>query len=172
MSFRVFAAGLEDFHYSQNNNADGDVFEAAAVMSAVRSAGAGRIGVASSLASSEPRVMRDGIRGIARMNSLQILRIAVTRLATCTGARQGRITVSARRSRLAGLWPDASGFARYNFMPNANPCSDFMQRIIPTLEATDMNNYGVLNTLAIVLSDYHAHIGRAGRPMIQIHLLK
>jgi hypothetical protein len=167
MSFNIFAAGTEGFNYSRNNCADGGLFEAAAVMNALRAAGPTPVGVAEGVVDyygpSVESEARSGIQAGLRMVFAQRLGQAVVMLAQCSGARQGWIAVSARKSA-------THRYARYNFMPNIDPGLEFMQSIMPALTATDMNNYGVLREMEIALMRYRNLIGAAARPMIQVEL--
>lgn len=175
MSFRVFAAGSQHFHYARDNNPDMDIFNAADVASALRSVGSPSVrgvaeGVADYYVPSDTGAYREGIAAIARMEFLHMLKNSVDFLAMCTGSSDGWISVAPRQSHV--LWPDTASFARYNFSPGDDPGSEFFRTIRPALEATDMNNYGVLRMLALVLSRYYDHIGDSGTPMIQIQLFK
>jgi hypothetical protein len=177
MSFRVFAAGVGPngtWNYERDKNPDDDVFEAAAVISAFRASGPSVRGAAEAVADyhvpSDASAYRDAIRAIATMTFMQTLNNSVCFLAMCRGASNGWISVAPRRSRT--LWVDTVGFARYDFSPGNSPGSEFIQTIVPALRATDMNNYGVLRSLSIVLSRYQQHIGDGGTPMIQIQLFK
>lgn len=174
MSFRIFATGTENFHYTRDNCADNDIFEAAEVMSALQglepSASGVAQGVAEYLSPSMEGVRSSGIASIASGEMVHLLTNAVTMLATCTGARQGWISVAPRTSHF--LRAETSRYARYNFSPGREPALEFMRMILPVLTATDMNNYGVLREMAIALSRYYAHIGNSGTPMIQIELSK
>jgi hypothetical protein len=174
MSFRIHAAGNPRFHYTRDNCVDGDIFEAAAIMSALRSAGPSPIGVASGVADyvvpSDASAMREGLGAIAHMTFLHTLRTAVDLLATCNDARDGWISVYANQSHL--LWVDTARIAVYDFTPGDNPSSEFMVKIMPVLTATGMNNFGVLMQMSMALSRYYDRIGTSGRPMIQIQLFR
>lgn len=67
---------------------------------------------------------------------------------------------------------ETTGFARYNFIPNICPGAELMQRVLPVLEATEMNNWGVLQEMDNAFRAYRNLIGPDGRPMIQIQLFK
>jgi hypothetical protein len=179
MSFNIFASGTGTrgvFNYTRNNCADGDLFEAAAVMNAMRAAGPSRIGIAEGVADyvlpSAESQARTSIQAHLGTATRAHLGDGVTMLASCNQARQGWISVSATRRRVAGMWPDATGFARYDFTPNVQPASEFMQRVIPVLTATSMNNWGVLLQIDQALRGYFIHIHGRGRPMIQVQLQK
>jgi len=183
MSFNIFAAGTRGFNYTRNNCADGDLFEAAAVMNALRAAGPSPVGVAEgvmdyTLPSAESQA-RTGIQAHLHTAFLAHLRQAVELLAMCPQASHGGwIAVSASRQRMAGLWPAATGFARYDFRPNIDPALEFMTLVLPVLASARMNNWGVLREIDIALRRNHTHIFNArtgscrGQPMIQIQLFE
>ena len=173
MSFDVHAVGSNGFRFSRNDNPDGDIFEAAAVMSAMRASSPSRVGVAEGVADyftpSEAGAFRVAVGGVARLEFLHLLDTAVTLLAADVGVRQGWIAVYARESNT--LWADTSGFARYGFTPGYSPGTEFIRRVTPALVTVEMNNYGVLRILAEVISRYHTHLRRvSGPPMLQVQL--
>lgn len=175
MSFSIHAAGVGrggGFVYTRRNCADGDIFEAAAIMSALRSSSPTRVGAAEGVASytvpSESSARMDGIRGIARMEFIHLLQNGVGMLASCEGARQGWLSVTANQSHIA--WPATNRIARYNFLPGVNSACEFMQTMMPVLTGTEMNNYGVLRGLAMALNGYYYNIGTTGRPMLLVQL--
>ncbi len=177
MAFRIHAPGVMDFTYSRTNCADGDLFEAAAVMNAIRAAGPSRIGVAEGVADyvlpSAESEARSGIQANLGTATRAHCGDGVTLLASCNGVGQGAwITVSAHRRRVAGLWPDAGGFARYEFRPNVQPAAEFMRRVIPALTSAGMNNWGVLLEIDKALRGYYTYLHGTGCPRINVNLYK
>ncbi len=190
MSFRVFAAGSIGFHFAKDNNPDMEIFEAAVVASAlvegsdpsgkiVEHVGAGAAaavavgqGVADALLHpvSDHAVYHEALAAHATAEFLHCLDDTVTLLAACSGANDGCISVYSCQSHL--LWPDTVGFASYCFSPGDYAGREFFQAIKSSLEKTDMNNYGVLRILSIVLAKYYEHIGESGTPWINIQLFK
>lgn len=177
MGFNIFASGIQSYSYSRNNCADGDLFEAAAVMNALREAGPSWSGAAGGAQdyfqpSAEDQA-RSGIQAQLGTATRAHLGEGVTLLATSGQARQGGwIAVYATRSRLLGMWPDATGFVRYNFFPNVDPAREFTTQIIPVLTATSMNNWGVLLEIDSALRGYYTYLHGRGIPRIQIQLFK
>ena len=172
MSFRVFAAGSGNFHYVRDNNPDMDIFNAASIASALQASGPSVSGVASGVADyyvpSDSSAYSAGVVAIAGMEFAHLMDNAVCFLAMCSGSANGWISVAPRLTHT--LWPDTAAFAKYDFTPGDNPGLEFFRKIKPALEATDMNNWGVLRMLALVLSRYKDHIGDSATPMIQIQL--
>jgi|WetSurMetagenome_2_1015567.scaffolds.fasta_scaffold57277_2 hypothetical protein len=186
MSFRIFAAGTPNFNYSRENCADGDLFQAAEAMDTLMSVGpmgnteegftvlqTHALGAGVGLAESALPSAEGNIQTALRASTRAHLGDGVTLLASCNGVRQEAwISVNANRSQLLGAWPDATGFAQYNFFPNYNPGAEFMRVAIPVLERTSMNNWGVLLQMDIALRNYYLFIHGRGTPRIQIQLFK
>ena len=170
MSFRIHAAGSNGFRYTRDNNPDEDIFEAAAVISALNASGPSVGGAVEGVADyALPSVsVTDGARSIASATFIHMLRDSVDMLATCGGASDGWISVAPRLTH--SLWPDTADFARYEFYPGESPGSEFIQMILPALSSTDFNHYGTFRALSIVFSEYYSHLGGSGRPMIQEQL--
>ena len=172
MSFRIFAAGSDNFHYEKDGNIDKDTFETIKVLAILQSmeptkAGAGQAAAEYVLPSAG---ITDLMEAMAAREFLHNLGNAVSFLAMCSGASDGWISVSARKSHI--LWPDTMGIARYNFSPGDDPGSEFIRLIAPPLKTTDMNNWGVLLVLSNVLAKFSQHIGESATPMINIQLSK
>jgi len=110
----------------------------------------------------------DLMETMATMEFLHLLNDSVCFLAMCSGASDGWISVSCTKTHT--FWPDTRSFARYNFSPGDNPGAEFIRAIGPGLKETDMDNWGVLAALSIVLSKYSGQIGDDARPMINIML--
>ncbi len=169
MSFRIFAAGVPNFHFERDNNPDDDVFEVAEVLNAIRASGPS-VGEAANAAAEyvTPNSYLGAISALARIEFLHLLKTSVDLLALRPKARQGWIAVAPREDHL--LWPDTAGFAKYTFNPGSDPGTEFFNKIKGPLKETGMNNYGVLRMLAMVLSMYNNHISNSDPVMIQIQL--
>lgn len=177
MGFNIFAAGTSGFNYSRDNCADGDLFEAAAVMNAMREAGPDTMGVVQGVQEYAAPSADDGFRTAIQSNLGLAMRAhlgdGVTLLASCGRASQGGwISVAAERSRALGVLPPATAVARYGFFPNVHPASEFMAQVTPALTATSLNNWGVMLEIDRALRLYYSHIHGRGQPMIQIQLTK
>ena len=170
MSFRIHAAGSRGFRYTRDNQPDDDIFEAAAIISALNASGPSVGGVAEGVADyALPSVdVTDGARAVASMTFLWMLRDAVDLLSTCSRVSQGWISVAPRQEN--ALWADTSAFARYEFSSRDSHGSEFIRTILPALRTTGLNNYGVFRALALAVADYHGHIGQSGPPTMLIQL--
>ncbi|MCU0961908.1 MAG: hypothetical protein MUF48_17575 [Pirellulaceae bacterium] len=177
MSFNIYASGTAGFVYSRNHCADGDLFEAAEIINAMRNAGPSPMGVAEGvgdyvLPSAEGQA-RTGIQAQLGTATRAHAGDGVNLLAMCNQAAQGGwVSVNANRRRALGLWPDATGIRRYNFRPRADAAVEFATLIVPLLRATSMNNWGVWLEVDQALRHYYLHIHGAGRPMILVQLTR
>lgn len=172
MSFRIFASGLGRFQYSNSNCADGDVFEAAALMSALRASGPGLGGAAEGVADyvvpSEASSFRELLRQAARMTFAHYLKMSTTLLATSGRHRNGWIRVHANESNT--FWPDTARFVSYDFRPGNSPGAEFVETVAPVLTDTGLNNYGVMREMTIVISRYEQSVSKGETPMLLIQL--
>jgi hypothetical protein len=171
MSFRTFAAGGDDFHFERDNCIDQDFFDGIDIIHKLSTMdpslrGAGEMAAGEVLPSAPSAV--DAIVRLAEIEFLHNLNNAVSFLAMRAGAGNGWISLSTRQSHL--LWPDTVTFSRYDFSPGNNPGAEFIRLIVPKLEETDMNNWGVLRMIGGVLAIYDQR--SSGTPMINIQLSK
>ena len=168
MSFNVFASG-SGFHYKKDDLIDKDDFDALKVVSTLTTMELSAPGVVNAGIDYKKPDMTDLMETIATSEILHTLIDGVSLLATCSGASDGWISVSCTRHQL--LWPDTKSFGRYNFSRgDDDPGAEFIRAIGPALKATNMNNYGVLAALSIVLAKFSDYIGQNGTPMINIML--
>jgi|SRR5258707_10127224 len=170
MSFNVFAAGTDHFHYQKDGFIDGDTFTPLKVVAALRTMEPTKLGAADAYIGYKTPGITDLIETMATIEFLHMLDNAVCFLAMCSEASDGWISVSTTKSHV--LWPDTKGFAKYSFSPGDSPGAEFIQTIGKSLKDTDMDNWGVLAALSIVLSKFSDHIGEDARPMINISLDK
>jgi len=168
MSFNVFASGMGNFHYKKDGFIDGDDFVPMNVVSSLMTMSPDALGAAGAYIDYKKPGITDLVGKIATMEFLHLLNDSVCFLAMCDDASDGWISVSCTQSHL--LWPDTKSIARYNFQPGDSPGAEFIKAIGPALKATDMDNWGVLAALSIVLSKFYDLIGQSGRPIINIML--
>lgn len=170
MGFDVFAAGSGKFHYKKKGFVDADTFEPMKIVSALMNMSPSALGAADAYIGYKTPGITDLMGTMATMEFLHNLNNAVSFLAMCSGASDGWISVSTTQSHL--LWPDTKSFGKYNFQPGDSPGAEFMKIIGPGLKETDMNNWGVLAALSLVLAKYSNHIGDDATPIINISLDK
>ena len=168
MSFNVFAAGSGSFHYQKNGFIDGGDFTPMKVVSALMTMDPSPLGAVNAGIGYETPGVTDLMDSIATIEFLHLLNDSVCFLAMCSDASDGWISVSCCKSHL--LWPDTRSFSKYTFWPGDNPGAEFIKTIGKGLQDTDMDNWGVLAALSIVLSKYYDQIGDNDRPMINIML--
>ncbi|MBX3289229.1 MAG: hypothetical protein KF855_07770 [Acidobacteria bacterium] len=170
MSFRIFAAGSNKFHFEQDKCIDDSDINMVELISKFQTMeptwkGVGTTGADIVLPS---KGIIDLMQTMATMEFLHNLSNAVSFLAMCSGSSDGWISVSARETHL--LWPDTMAIAKYQFYPGNSPGTEFIKKISPVLKKTDMANWGVLRMLGIALGKYSNHIDSSATPMINIQL--
>ena len=177
MSFNIFASGVangQTFHYYRADCIDGDDFAVADLISTLSFMKQNTIGVAQAVAEKIvgkylPGSAPDGMGTIAFLEFLHVLKNLVDSLAMCDDALNGYIIVFSKNS---GVFSDDYGEGRYTFRPGNDPGTEFVRAIGKCLEVTDMNNWGVLRALIIVLTLYSNAVGQSGKPMLMIQLDK
>ena len=169
MGFNIFAAGVPDFHYQRNNNPDDYIFEAAEVMNSLRASGPSATGVASGVAEYvTPNSYLGAVQALARIQFLRLMKQSVDLLAIRPHSGSRWISVSTRESHV--LWVDDAGFGKYQFFPGSDPGTEFFEKIKKPLEDTDLNNYGVLRMIAMVVSMYHQHLDRTNSRHVMLSI--
>lgn len=157
MSFDIHASRTSGFRHKDSNCADGDVFEAHNIMSALWTMGSSLVGVGEGIAEYALPNEGEGIQNSLATIALAKLHDALQMLSGCPNNLLEKITVTAVQTHR--FWPDTSEHAEYAFPSVDNPGAEFMETIRPALEATDLQNYGVLMKLANVLALYAAKVG-------------
>jgi hypothetical protein len=173
MSFNIHAAGTEGFVYRRERCADGDVFEAMEVISALQATSPSRIGVGEGVADyvlpSTGSQGGDAAQAHGATIWRQVLQQGLVMLSSNRSAVQGWVSVSAVQSTLG--FRSASAVRTYHFgSGGSDPAVAFMRTIVPVLTQTHMNNYGVLREMANSIWQYRNHIGDGGPPMLSIQL--
>jgi hypothetical protein len=170
MSFRIFASGSKGFHYVKNNFIDGKEFDAMKLYSTLAFLDHSPAGVVDAGLGHVSPGITDLMVAQANIVFVRRLKQAVDILATQTAPGQGWITVFSKEKH--ALWADDTSFNEYRFYPGDNPGTEFIKKIVPGLKHTDMDNFGVLMALWIVLSKYKDKLKKHDRPMINIQLTK
>lgn len=170
MGFRIFASGAEGFHYEKDKCIDGSEFNTMKIIATLQNMERTALGVADAYISHKTPGITDLMVSIATQESLHNLKNAVSFLAMHPNVKAGWISVNATEKNM--LWADTVRLSTYRFFPGDLPGSEFVKTISKTLEDTDMNNFGVLMQLAIVLSKFSNHISNSTKPIINISLTK
>ena len=169
MSFRIYAAGTRGFRYSRDGCPDEDIFQAAAVISAINSSGPSVGGVIDGIRDYQGGSdVLDQTRSLGRAAFAYLLQSAVDSLALCPGAAQGWISVYSVNTHI--FWPDTNHHMTFRFDSSDSPGADFVRSIVPGLVTTDFNNYGTFRAMALAVSRYNTHIGMEGVPILRLEL--
>ena len=177
MSFSIFASGVangQTFHYYRENCIDGDDFNVAELISTLSGMNQTAIGVAQAAAETIiskmfPGSAPEAMGTVAFLEFLHVLKDQIDSLAMCDDSINGRIVIFAKES---GFLRDKYGNAAYCFKPGNDPGTEFIRTIGSSLEATSMNNWGVLRAMVIVLTLFSNAVGQSGKPMLMIQLEK
>jgi hypothetical protein len=168
MSFEIFASGTIGFHYSRRGLDFGDVYDLADAISG---------------AASPPRSLREAAEGEVTdrltpqsafrqfldaegmLVGTHLFRDAVTiAAATMTPLH---ITVHCRQSNL--IMPDESRCCIHIIEArDSRPDWDLLRSLTPHLEATGMNNFGVLSAIAAALANYGLVAARGSDRMYRL----
>lgn len=170
MSFSIFAAGTNKFHFKDPkcfDDKDIDMVDLISKFQTMEPSLMGAGATAVDIVQPSKGIM-DLMQTMATMEFLHFLSNSVCFLAMKGGSSNGWISVSATESHL--LWPDTGGNGTYKFDPGDSPGTEFIKKIGPALKAADMANWGVLRMLAIVLGKFSNHIDDSSTPMINISL--
>ena len=173
MGFDIFATGTDKFHYERNGCEDGSTFEFIKVVTILQGLDAtstGTIaitGVGGAIDYVAPGIT-DLMIALATQEMLHNLSNAVCFLAMNSNSSDGWIYVHATETNT--FWADTVRSAKYKFSPGDSPGAEFVSAIGRCLKDTDLDNFGVLQHLSIVLSRYSNHIDDSMTPKISISL--
>lgn len=172
MSFTIHAAGSNGFRYDRSNCPDDDIFEAAAVISALNASGPSAGGAVEGVADYyTPSVgVLDGVSSVANTTMIHTLRSSVNFLAMNRNTTRGWITVSSRTSSL--VWADSTGVATYYFSADDDAGDEFIRTILPSLRESGFENYGTFRALSMAITAYDGHRPNSGPPTLLIQLSK
>ncbi|REJ76195.1 MAG: hypothetical protein DWQ47_11310 [Acidobacteria bacterium] len=169
MSFDIFAAGTPNFHFSRDNNPDDDVFSTAEVLNILSALGPHRNQVGLAIEETlAPDNFLNALKKLAETEVTHLFNSAAGFLALQKRARQGWIAISTRETHT--FWVDTTGFSKYTFSPGSNPGRELFKAIKKDLDNTDMNNWGVLRMIAIVMTLYKNHLKENDHVMLSIEL--
>lgn len=157
MSFRLFAHGMGQFHVERTRLPEGVGFRSL-------------IGIRAQL--THPAALPYGLAGRAltaaagHLSAIWVLKMGLTQLmATATDPRDF-LSLSLTRSRC--LFPDVTGFERIGFRPVIE-ADELIEKISRTLINAEMNYWGILRELGIVIQDY-SEVSGLERYMLNIEV--
>ncbi|HRH42128.1 MAG TPA: hypothetical protein PKY82_10820 [Pyrinomonadaceae bacterium] len=178
MSFSIWASGVANgkpFHYYREDCIDGDDFIIANLINDLQNMSPSSIGLAQAAVEKViPNFYSGGdsyaMGTLVFLELLGVLKNQIDSLAMCDNAANGRISVFTKQKHT--FWADDLGNGTYYFSPGNDPGTEFVKAIGACLEKTDMNNWGVLRAMIIVLTLYSDAVGQSGKPMLTIQLEK
>jgi hypothetical protein len=156
LSFNVFASG-SGFHYQKDSFFDGDDFDTLKILDDMLLMEPSKLGVVDAARSHFfSKDTRDATPLLAKRKFLSALTETVDLLGIRAGSADGFIAVTAKQSH--PLWADTVRFARYGFVPEDSPGTEFIRVIDKSLDDTSLKTWGVLMALTIVLSKFLDHL--------------
>lgn len=105
-----------------------------------------------------------GMFAIAKIEMAHMVATGVNLLAL--ESRSGKITVYSEEEKW--YWADSNSFDKF-YLNSSNPGKDFLKKIGPGLEKTDLNDFGVLAQMAICMSKYLTAL-RGAKPFLNISI--
>lgn len=180
MSFRIWAVGLrgfsrksnkarENFHYIKRDCLDQSDFEPPKLLSMIPdSPDLG--GIAKKVVGTpESHIGGAEVKGMFKIAELIFAHQVVTgiNLLALNGSG-GSVSVYCHQNKW--YWADANSFVDVHISRGGNPGKEFLRRIGPGLEKTELNNFGVLAQISIVLSKYDSALPRSALPHLRIEL--
>lgn len=176
MSFSIYAAGTRGYRYRRQGQPDEDMFQAAAVLSAMQGmepTAGGAVGAGIDIARERVGISTpnagDGARSLARAVFVNGVVETVDLLCAKNGDRPGWIYVSCSQSHL--LWPDTTSHMNYGLDFRGDGAGrDFVRHLVPVLAATGFNHYGSFRAIYQALNGYDALLRDSDLVMITINL--
>jgi hypothetical protein len=167
MGFKIFAAGITGgklFNYEKKNCVYLGDFTTTSLLSMIPAPTP--MGVAE-------KVFDEGVSGwsakgmfkIAEMEMAHMVATGVDLLAM--EGRNGKITLYTEEEKL--LWADSNSFVEF-YLNSSNPGKDFLKKIGPGLEKTNLNDFGALAQIAMCISKYLTKIRSSATPFLNISL--
>ncbi|HUF02743.1 MAG TPA: hypothetical protein VMM38_01060 [Aridibacter sp.] len=165
----VSKAAREPFHYSKKNCLSQGDFEPPALLSMVPDS-PNAAGVAKKIVGTpESHVGGATVKGmmkIAEMEFAHLVSTGVTLLAM--NGSGGNISVYCFQKKW--YWADANNFETFYYSTSVNPGKDFLKTISPGLVKTELNDFGVLGQIAIVLSEYNRKLPNGVAPILRMEI--
>jgi hypothetical protein len=175
MSFSIDVRGTNGFNFNRPICDDGSAFEVMNVIGILQgldlqSAGHFGISAAGAVKEKVKKGIPDLMFKMAEREMCHNISNAVSLLEKDYNTSGGWIFVSAEQKNL--LFPNVSRAARYNFKPGDSPGAEFLKTIGKCLEDTDLNNWGVLKYLAVILTRFEQQLPTTMIPMLNISLTR
>ena len=179
MSFRIWAVGLRGkssttgkprklFHYLRGNCIDQGDFDPPKILSMIPDSPDVK-GVAKKIVGTpESHVGGAKVKGMFKIAELVFAHHVIqgVNLLRMHGSG-GSISVYCHQKKW--YWADANSFVDCYFSA-INPGRDFLKKIGPGLKETELNNFGVLAQIAIVLSEYDSKLPQHATPNLRFEI--
>jgi hypothetical protein len=179
MGFSIFAWGFRGFqsggkaarsafHYSRSNCLDQGDFEPPKLLSMIPdSPDAG--GVAKKIVGTpESHIGGATVKGMFKIAELEFAHLVATGV-TLLGMHGSGGSISVYCYQGKWYWADSNSFVTYRY-GGGNPGKRFLKTIAPGLVKTELNNFGVLAQIAIVLSEYDKTLPGSVAPMLRLEI--
>lgn len=179
MGFGIWAYGLrgfkrssgkarEPFRYQKSNCLDQGDFEPPKLLSMLPSS-PNVAGVATKIVGTpESHIGGAEVKGIMRIAELQFAHLVVSGVNfLALHGKGGSISVYCHQKKW--YWADENSFVN-SFIMGGNPGKEFLKDILPGLKKTELNNFGVLAQLSIVLSEYDRKLPKHAQPNLRIEI--
>jgi hypothetical protein len=173
MGFDIFAAGSGDFYYKREGCEDGSTLNAMKIIAILKELDTKtllRFGI-----SKEKGIIDEASPGITDLmialgqrEMVHNLSNAVCLLPMNPNASSGWIFVNA--TQVNWLLPNKVAAATYGFSTKGSPAADFLGTINYLLTHTHMINFGVLQHLSVVLTQFQQSIDDSMTPKLSITL--
>ena len=178
MGFNIFASGATGtqkgggrghFNYQKKNCLDQGDFDPPKLLTMIPSspnAAGGAEKIVGPPRSHLGSATVKGMSKIAEMQFAHLVRTGVDLLAMHGSG--GKINVYCLQKKW--YWADSNSFVSFQLSGSGNPGRDFLKAIGPGLVATELNNFGVLAQIAIVLSKYDTALPNNSSPFLNISI--
>ena len=179
MGFRIFATGLrgfrrksgnarKPFHYVKSNCLDQGDFDPPAILSMIPDSPDAAGVVTKIVGTAESHIGAVKAKGIFKIAELVFAHHIVQGINfLALHGRDGNVSVYCHQKRW--YWADANSFANCYFY-GSNPGREFLRKIGPGLKHTELNNFGVLAQIAIVLSKYDRKLPKSAQANLRIEI--
>ncbi|NNE99873.1 MAG: hypothetical protein HKN25_12700 [Pyrinomonadaceae bacterium] len=169
MGFDIWARGNTGrkgkfFHYSKKNRVDRGDFSLPSLLSMVpASSGVGGV-VNKAFVAGINKGTTAGVFKIAKMHSIRMVTTGIAALHAQD--KSGTVSLYCKDK---GLIVHTLSNVKF-YLNSPDPERDFLRKITPALIKTDLNNFGALAQIGIVLSKYFAKLNSSATPHLQIDL--
>lgn len=156
------------FHYSKDNCLDQGDFEPPALLSMIPDS-PDAVGVATKIVGTpESHLGGATVKGIFKIAELEFAHLLMqgVNLLAIHGS-SGSISLYTHQTKW--YWADSNSFDNFVFY-GSNPGREFLKTITPSLKKTNLNNFGVLAQIAIVISKYDASLKGRVQPMLRMEV--